>query len=137
MFLRICLRNVFFIKKQHRIWHFTYSFLLNKTSWACLLGSVLKLIFQWNARLLILLKCSLSSFAEVLISWTTEKKGVSSTNSLTKEVKPSGKSFILVKNNRELTANLEELLQQWLPQKELDPWVKPFVFYYLKVRQYV
>ena len=65
-------------------------FLLNKTCWACLLGLGLKFIFHWNVQLLIFL----SSFAETLISWTAEKNDVSSANSLTTEVKLSGKLFI-------------------------------------------
>ena len=40
------------------------SFLLNKTSWACLLGSELKLILHWNPQLFFFFKSSLSSFAE-------------------------------------------------------------------------
>ena len=70
------------------------SFLLNKTSWACLLGSGLKFIFHENPLLLILFKSSSRSFAEVVISWNKEKRDVSSANSLTIEVKPSGKLLI-------------------------------------------
>ena len=61
----------------------------------------------------ILFKSSLSSFAEEFISWTTEKREVSSANSLTMEVKPSSKSFTWIKNNRgpKTEELLEELLQ--------------------------
>ena len=71
-----------------------WSFLLNETSWACLLGSAFRLIFHWNAQLLILFKSSLSFFAEALTSLTKEKRDVSSANRLTIKVKTSGKSFI-------------------------------------------
>ena len=52
------------------------------TSWACLLGSGLKLIFHWNAQLLILLKSLIKWAAEVLISRTSEKREASSAKGL-------------------------------------------------------
>ena len=69
------------------------------TSWACFLGSELKLIFHWNAHLFIFAKSLFSSRAEVLLSWITENKDVSSANSLAFEGNPSDKSLIYIKNN--------------------------------------
>ena len=80
MFLRICFETSALL--QNNLGCDTFcSFLRNKSCWACLLGSGLKL------------KSSLRSFAETLISWTTEKRDVPSDNSLTIKIKQSGKSF--------------------------------------------
>ena len=56
-------------------------------------------IFQWNAHLFIFAKSLFSSGAEVLLSWITENKDVSSAKSLTFEDNPSDKSLIYIKNN--------------------------------------
>ena len=50
------------------------SFLQYKTSWACLVASGLKVIFHWNAQLLILFKSSLSYFPEALILCVPQRK---------------------------------------------------------------
>ena len=57
-------------------------FRLKVTSCACFLGSELKLIFHWNDHLFIFSKSLFSSRAEVLLSWFTVNKGVSSAKSL-------------------------------------------------------
>ena len=64
------------------------------------LGLGLKFIFHWNCQVLILCKSSLRSFAEALISSTTEKRDAFSGSSLKKEVNLSSKSFTEIKNSR-------------------------------------
>ena len=66
---------------------------LKITSWACLLGSGLKLIFHWKAHLLIFFRSSFNSLAEAFTSWTTENNDVSSAKSFTLEDKSSAKSL--------------------------------------------
>ena len=75
-------------------------FLLNIVSCAYLQGSWLKLIFHWKAQLLINVKSLLISLAEVLMSWTTENKEVSSANNLHSPLRPFGKSLTYIKNKR-------------------------------------
>ena len=74
-------------------------FKLKMASSACFFGSGLKIIFHWNTYLFIFSKSLFSSKAEVLLSWITENKDVSSTNSLAFEDNPSDKSLIYIKNN--------------------------------------
>ena len=74
-----------------------FNFLLKMTSWACLLGSGLKLIFRWKAQSLIFFKSLFSSFAEVVMSCVTENRDVSSANNFALEDRSPDKSFI--KNN--------------------------------------
>ena len=52
------------------------------TSWACLEGSGLKPIFHWYGQLLIFNKSLFKTFADEVISQTTEKREVSSAKSL-------------------------------------------------------
>ena len=73
-------------------------FRLKMTSCACFLESGLKLIFHCNVYLFIFAKSLFSSRAEVLLSWVTENKDVSSVNSLAFEDNPSDKSLIYLKN---------------------------------------
>ena len=71
------------------------------TSWACLVGSELNLIFHWKPQLFIFIKSLFKSFTVEFVLWTTENREVSSANNLGFEVKPSGKSLIQIrKNNR-------------------------------------
>ena len=74
-------------------------FRLKMTSCACFIESELKLIFHWNVHLFIFVKSLFSSRSEVLLSWITENKDVSSTNSLAFEDNPSNKSLIYIKKN--------------------------------------
>ena len=67
------------------------------TSWACLLGSGLKLIFHWKAQLFILFKSSFKFFTDKYLSNITEKRDVSSTNSLGFKTRFSNKSLIYTK----------------------------------------
>ena len=62
-----------------------------RTSWACLLGAGLKLIFHGKAQLFILFKSLFKFFADKFLSNITEKRDVSSANSLGFETKFSGK----------------------------------------------
>ena len=76
-----------------------FSFLEKITSWACLLGSGLKLIFHWKAHCFILERSLLSSKVVITETWITEKREISSAKSLVLEDKPSDKSLIYIKNN--------------------------------------
>ena len=69
--------------KYIELWFRFWRFLENITSWACLLGLGLKLIFRFIAQSLILLRSLFKWFADVFTSWTTEITEASSANSLT------------------------------------------------------
>ena len=75
-----------------------FVFLLNKTSWAYLLGSGLKLIFHWQANLLIFTKLFSNSFAVAFALWTTENNEVSSANNFPLDDRLAARSFICIKN---------------------------------------
>ena len=62
-------------------WYISFVLRIKITSWACLVWSGLKFIFVWKARLFSFSKSLLWSFAGVWVSFTTEKKEVSSANS--------------------------------------------------------
>ena len=55
-----------------------FSFLEKITSWACMLGSGLKLMFHWKARSFILDRSLLSCKVVTTESWATGKRKVSS-----------------------------------------------------------
>ena len=76
-----------------------WDFRLKMTSCTCFLGSGLQLIFHWNVHLFIFAKLLFSSRAEVLLSWITENKDISSTNSLAFEDNAFDKSLIYNQNN--------------------------------------
>ena len=78
-----------------------FSFLLKMTSWACLLGSGLKLIFHWKSQSLIFFKSLLSSFVEVVMSCVTENRDVSPANNFVLEGSSPNKSFLYIKNNND------------------------------------
>ena len=59
-------------------WVDLFDLQLRMASWACLLGSGLKLIFHWKPQSLTFFKSSFNSLAEVFTSWTTENNDVSS-----------------------------------------------------------
>ena len=63
-------------------------------SFACLVGSGLNDIFQLKAQSRIFTKSLFSLEAETLALFTTEKREVSSANSLTVVVRPRGRSLI-------------------------------------------
>ena len=71
---------------------------LKTTSWACLFGSGLKLIFLWNAQLITFFKSLFNSLAELLMPCTTMKRDLSSGKNFALEVKSLDKSFIQIKN---------------------------------------
>ena len=70
---------------------------LKMTSWACFVGSGLKLIFHCRAHSFILERSLFNRLVETII-WTTENSDVSSTKSFTSEFKASGKSLLQIKN---------------------------------------
>ena len=98
MFLRLAWWNVRIVTNQGR-WNIFFNFLLKMTSWACLLGSGLKLIFHWKVQSLIFFKLLFSSFAEVFMSFLTKKRDASSANNFALEDRSPDKSFMYIKNN--------------------------------------
>ena len=73
----------------------TKTFFLKKTtSFGCLVGSGLNGIFQLKAQSRIFTKLLFSLEAETLALFTTEKREVSSGNSLTLIVRPRGRSLM-------------------------------------------
>ena len=82
-------------------------FHVKKSSWGCLFGSGLKLIFHWKGHSFIVFKSLFKSLAELCMSWTTENREVSSANSLAFEEKPWGCKSKIIMN---LILNLEKLL---------------------------
>ena len=81
-------------------WFVLLSFLVKTTSCAYLLGSGLKHMFHWNTCLFTFFRSSFKFFADKVKSWTTEKREVSSANSLGCETKVSERSFINIKKKR-------------------------------------
>ena len=75
-------------------WDDLVIFLENTTSWACLLRSGLKDIFHLKAHSDIFCRSLFSSFAEMLLSFTTENSDVSSAKSFTVDINLSRKSLI-------------------------------------------
>ena len=75
-------------------WSNTLIFLLNITPCACLLESGLKIIFHWKAQLAIAFRSWLKVVALVWMSFTTEKRNVSSAKSLQYEERLLDKSFM-------------------------------------------
>ena len=83
------------------------------TSWACLLGSGLKLVSHWKAQSLILFKSFFSSFTEVVISCVTKNRDVSSASSF--EDRSPDKLFMYIKNNN---------------GPKMEPWGTPVVTFH-------
>ena len=97
------------LSRNNGEWLIFFDFWLKKTSAAYLLGSGLKFIFLWKAQLLLILAKSLfSSFADMFISYVTEKIDVSSINSLVLEEKPVARPLMQV------TVDLEWMLWELL-----------------------
>ena len=107
-------------------------FRLKVTSCASFLWSVLKLIFHWKAHLFIFAKSLFSSRAEVLLSWITENKDLSSANSLTFEDNPSDKSSIYIKDNNGPSMELCGTPALTSDQSETCLFNKTIFFYFSK-----
>ena len=86
MYLKVNLVNIIIAEKGGCVTFF--NFLLNMTSWACLLRSGLKVIFHWKAQSLIFFRLLFNSIADAFISCTTENREVSLANSLAFDDKP-------------------------------------------------
>ena len=82
------------LRKTSEGWILLFIFRLNIPSWACLLTPGLKLVFDWNAQLLIFLRSSFSSLADKSTSWVTENKDAPPANSFTLDDKLSDRSLI-------------------------------------------
>ena len=79
-------------------WIFLLVFLLKMTSWSCLVGSGLKLIFHWKAHLLFSFR-SLLWFLAVLSGFlTVENRDVESSNNLGLHLRLSDKSLKYIRN---------------------------------------
>ena len=68
-----------------------------RTPWVWLLELGLKLIFHWKAQLFVLFKSSFKFFTDKYLSNITEKRDVSSTNTLGFKTRLSNKSLIYIK----------------------------------------
>ena len=102
------------------------------TSCACLFGSGLKLIFHRKTHLFIFAKSLFSLRADVLLSWITENKDVSSANSLAFEGNPSHKSLIYIKNNNGPSIEHWGTPTLTLDQSETCPFNKTLCFLFLR-----
>ena len=80
--------------KRKEGWEIFFVFLLKVISWACLLGSGLKLIFHWRDHLLIQYRSLFNSFSEVSTSWFTENKDASSAKNFALDDRSSARSLI-------------------------------------------
>lgn len=80
--------------KSNWEWFILFDFWLKMTTWACLVGSGLNLIFHLKVQLLILAKSWFSLLADVFISPVTEKKDVSYANSLALQEKLVARSLM-------------------------------------------
>ena len=105
---------------------------LKITSWACLLGSGLKLIFHWKAHLLIFFRSSFNSLAEPFTSLTNENNDVSAAKSFTLEDISSAKSLIQIKNDSGRRIDPCGTPAWTLVQDEFCPWRTTLCFLLLK-----
>ena len=88
------------VAEVHTWVEWLYFFLLIFIFCACLLGSGLKLIFNWKAQSLLNSRSVLISLAEALTSWTTENKEMSSANNFCSLLRSFDQSLIYIANNR-------------------------------------
>ena len=100
-------------------WILVVVFLLKITSWACFVGSGLKLIFHWKAHLFISFRSLLRLLAVLSGSLTVEIKDVSSANNLGLHWRLSDKSLMYIRNK---SANIDlEKYQHWYwPKMNFD-----------------
>ena len=73
--------------KRKGKWQTFFTFLEKISSWACLLGLGLKLIFHWKAQCFILARLLLNFAFMITESWITEKRKVLSEKMLILEDK--------------------------------------------------
>ena len=86
--------------------------------------------FPLKCSSIIFAKSLFSSRAEVLLSWITKNKDVSSANSLAFEDNPSDKSLICIKNNNGPSMKPWRTPALTLDQSETCHLTKLFVFYF-------
>ena len=79
-------------------WIFLVAFLLKMTSWACFVGSGLKLIFHWKAHLFISFRLLLRLLAVLSGTLTVESRNVSSANNLGLHWRLLDKSLMYIRN---------------------------------------
>ena len=75
-------------------------FLMNIVSWIYLMGYRLNFVSHWKSHSLIFSRLWLRWLAEVSMSWTTEKKNLSSANNLHLLLMSFDKSLIYITNNK-------------------------------------
>ena len=92
--LELCLVQLVNCWKIRKNEYQEFFFFEKITSFACLVGSGLNDIFQLKAQSRILTKSLVSLEGETLVLLTTEKREVSSANSLTLVVRPRGRSLM-------------------------------------------
>ena len=102
-------------------WWDDFIFFSAKDYFLCLLWFELKFIFHWKVQVLMNFESLLISLAEVLTSWTTENKQVSSANNLHLLVSPFGKSLRYIKNKRGSRTELCGTLARISTQEEHWP----------------
>ena len=90
-------RVIILLSKINESWDDFWILWEKITSWACLLGSRLKLIFHCKPQLFAMFKSSFKFFAD--LSNITEKRDVSSANILAFEPRFTEKSFIYIKKS--------------------------------------
>ena len=112
MLLWLSLKNYIFSisVKVKWVWGSLLTFLLKITSWTCLLGSRLKLIFHFCTLWLILAKSLSSSAAAQSILCITENNEVSSANNLALHDNSSASSFMYIKKVTVLVSSLAGFL---------------------------
>ena len=76
------------------------TFVLKLIFWVCLLASGLNFIFHWYANSYIFCKPLFWSFLEILTSWTTKNKKVSSVTNLHSLLSPTDKSLTYIRKKR-------------------------------------
>ena len=91
------------------------------TSWDCLLGCGLRLVFHWKAQLFILFKSSFKLFADKSLSNITEKRDVTSGKSLGFKTKFSDKLLKYIKKSSGLRIELWGTLASTLTHVEFWP----------------
>ena len=107
-------------------------FRLQMTLCTCFFGCESKLIFHSKAHLFIFARSLFSSRVEVLLSWITENKGVSSAYSFAFENNSSDKSLAYIRNNNRPSTELWGTPALTSNQSETCPFNKTFYFLFLR-----
>ena len=112
-------KTLFLLKTKYGCGRF-FILELKIPSWACLLGSGLKLNFHRKVHWLIFLRSKFTSLTEAFTLWTTENKDVSSAKSITLEDKSSAKSWYKLKTTVAPGQILEQLQNEYWSKTNFD-----------------